>query len=86
MAEYVIRYRNLSGDTPETPQRDRLEAANQQAAIAALKERHPGAELRIEHVINDTPAPKKRKTRAEWIILALVVVIGGINLIARMGR
>lgn len=86
MAEYVIRFRNLSSDAPETPQRERIDAPTQQAAIAALKERLPGQELRIEKVVNETPTPKKRKTRAEWIILALVVVLGGVNLLSRALR
>ena len=83
MNDYVIRYRNLSGATPMSPLRDQISANNEQAAIAALKQRHPEQYLRIEHIRRDTPAPKKRKTRAEWIVLAIIVVIGGINLLTR---
>lgn len=83
MPDYRLRYRNLSGGAPETPLTDLIEAPSEQAAIAALKARLPGQDLRIETARRTDPAPKKRKTRAEWIVLALVLLIGGINLIRR---
>ncbi|MBA83715.1 hypothetical protein ACSSNL_14925 [Thalassobius sp. S69A] len=83
MPEYTLRYRNLSGDAPLSPLIARLEAPNAEQAISLLKKHNPDQELRIERVQNDAPPAPKRKTRAEWIVLALIVVIGGINLIAR---
>lgn len=83
MPDYLIRYRNLSGDSPMSPVSERLDAPNAQAAVEVLKQRHPDQELRIEAATTTTPPPKKRKTRAEWIVLALIVVIGGINLLSR---
>lgn len=83
MPEYTLRYRNLSGAAPLTPLVTRLEASNAEQAVALLKGHNPDQDLRIERVQNDTPPTKKRKTRAEWIVLALLVGLGGINLIAR---
>lgn len=83
MAEYLIRYRNLSGSEPLSPLSQRIEAPSGQAAIDALKSRHPDQELRVETVRSDAPKPKKRKTRAEWVLLALFLVIGGVNLLSQ---
>ncbi len=83
MPIYLIRYRNLSGPDPLTPVTTRLEARSEQAAIAALKEARDGQEIRIEKVSSDVPAPPKRKTRKEWIILGLILVIGAVNLANR---
>lgn len=83
MAEYLIRYRILSGTEPLSPLSERVEATSGQAAIDVLKSRHPDQELRVENVRSDVPTPKKRKTRAEWVLLALFLVIGGVNLVSR---
>ncbi|MGH1353465.1 MAG: hypothetical protein ACRBBS_00085 [Thalassovita sp.] len=83
MAEYLIRYRNLSGPDPMSPLSERIEAASGQAAIDQLKSRQPDQELRVETVRSDVPTPKKRKTRAEWLLVALFLVIGGVNLLSR---
>jgi len=86
MTDYLIRYRNLSGDDPMSPISEHVEAPSAQAAIAELKARHPDQDLRIERTSDTAPPPKKRRTRAEWIILAFVVVLGGVNLVTRMLR
>jgi hypothetical protein len=83
MADYLIRYRNLSGPQPMTPLSERIEAPSGQDAIARLKARQPDQELRIESVRSDAPEPKKRKTWAQWVLLALFLVIGGVNLASR---
>lgn len=79
----MIRYRNLSGPDPMTPLSERIEAASAQQAIALLKDRLPDQELRVETVRSDAPEPKKPKSRAQWVLLALFVIIGGVNLAAR---
>ncbi len=61
----------------------RIEAASGQAAIDQLKSRQPDQERRVETVRSDVPTPKKRKTRAEWLLVALFLVIGGVNLLSR---
>jgi hypothetical protein len=83
MTEYLIRYRNLSGPDPMSPQSIRIEAKNGQAAIEDLKKQMSEQELRVEKVSSDTPAPRKRKTRAEWVLLALFLILGGVNLVTR---
>lgn len=80
MPAYRLRYRNLSGPDPMTPITAQLDAASEQAAIAALKAQHSGQDLRIERVTSDIPAPRKRRSRNEWIILALVLTIGAVHL------
>lgn len=83
MTEYLIRYRNLSGPDPMSPQSIRIEAKNGQAAIEALKKQMSEQELRVEKVSSEALAPRKRKTRAEWVLLALFVILGGVNLVTR---
>ncbi|WP_420569595.1 hypothetical protein [Thalassovita sp.] len=83
MADYLIRYRNLSGSDPMSPLSERISATSEQQAIAQLKARLPQQEIRVETVRSDTPAPKKRKTWAQWVLLALFLVIGGVNVASR---
>ncbi|WP_319824660.1 hypothetical protein [Thalassovita sp.] len=83
MPSYLIRYRILSGPDPMTPLSTRIEAGTEQAAIAVLKSAHTGQDIRIEKASPDTPVPRKRKSRKEWIILGLIVVIGAVNLASR---
>jgi len=83
MTEYHIRYRNLSGPDPMSPVSAKIEATSGQAAINDLKRQFPDQELRVENVRSNVVEPRKRKTRAEWILLALFLVLGGVNLASR---